>query len=156
MWKGWRRGGGCCSTTWTSWCTCSTPSCASFTSSSGCGATPRCSPGARATTGRKDDLHADGSGGGGGGARGRDPARGAVLRAEQGAVPELRLPDHPDRSLRGVLLSGRAGGRARRGPDGGTVVFAPVARPAPRVSGTQADHLVRLTVGLPTNQRHQR
>src|SRR5207244_115356 len=81
----------------------------------------------------------------------RDAARRAVLRPEQSAVPELRLPDHPDRSLRGVLLSGRAGGRARRGPDGGTVVFAPVARPAPRVSGTQADHLVRLTVGLPTN-----
>src|SRR2546430_3658505 len=80
---------------------------------------PRCSPGARATTGRKDDPHAtDGSGGGGGGARGRDAARGAVLRPEQSAVPELRLPDHPDRSLRGVLLSGRAGGRARRGPDG--------------------------------------
>src|SRR5947207_217041 len=45
------KGGGCCSTTWTSWCTCSTLSCGSFTSSSACGATPRCSPGARATTG---------------------------------------------------------------------------------------------------------
>src|SRR5256884_1348816 len=122
--------------------TCALPICGSFTSSSGCGAMPRCSPGARATTGRKDDPHAtDGSGGGGGGARGRDAARRAVLRPEQSAVPELRLPDHPDRSLRGVLLSGRAGGRARRGPDGGTGGFAPVARPAPPVSGTQAEHL---------------
>src|SRR5438105_8740304 len=54
MWKGWRRGAGSCSTMWTSWCTCSTPSCASFTSSSGCGAMPRSSPRAIPRAARKD------------------------------------------------------------------------------------------------------
>src|SRR6266576_6799162 len=99
MSKGWHRGVGCCSTMWISSYTSFTRSCASFTSSSGCGATLLSSP--RALTEARNDSC--------GGVYGvpracGTPAGCAVLRPEQGAVQELPLPIDSDRTLRHLLL----------------------------------------------------
>src|SRR6266545_7404829 len=162
MSRGCRRGGGCCWTTWTSWCTSFIPNCANSTSWSASGATRRCwrpSPG-EARAGRKDDFHApyamDRRYRRSARAVRRGAARGTVFRPEQGAVPDLRLPHHSDGTLRDLLLSRRTRGRARRGADGGAVVRPAVAHPAPPVPGSEADHPVRVAVRLPADEHHRR
>src|SRR6266704_1642329 len=75
----------------------------------------------------------------------RGVAGSAVLRKEQSPVPGLRFQDHPDRALRGLLLSGRADGGLGRRAYGRAVVRPPVPHPAPPVPGPEADHLVRLS-----------
>src|SRR6266480_4789402 len=142
-------------TTWISWCTSFIRNCGSSTSSSACGAMPPCWRRAPRTAARKDDGHAtDRRDRGGARAIGRSAARSAV-RAEQGPVPSLRFPDHPNRALRALLLSGRAQGGVGRRADGRAVVCPPVPHPAPPVPGPEADHLVRVLIGLPADE-HQR
>src|SRR5467141_1607257 len=102
MWKGWRRAAGYCWTMWISWCTSFTRSCGSFISSSGCGATLLSSPRATAEETRRDSV---GDVFGVLGAHGT-AARCAILRSEQGAVPQLQVPIDSDRTLRHLLLPG--------------------------------------------------
>src|SRR2546425_3323275 len=153
--RGCRRGGGCCSTTWISWYTCSTRSSGRFISSNGFGATPPWSPSATRDhkDGRDDADPPSVVAGGGAAARRRGFPPGAVLRPEQGPVPHLRLQGHPDRALRGVLLRARARGGARRGAHGRARLCAAVAGAAPRVPGSQGDHPVRVALRFPADQR---
>src|SRR5437667_2736908 len=136
MWKDWGRAGGCCSTTWISSSTCSILNCESSTSWSDSGETPRCSRQAPWGVARNHEPDAmDRGNGGGAGARLRAARRGAVLRAEQGPIPHLRFSHHPDGALRHLLLPGRAGGRARRGPHCRALVRTPLARAPPEFQG---------------------
>src|SRR5439155_1982074 len=157
MSRAWRRGGGCCWTTWISWCTCFIRSCGTSTSSSGYGATPRSSRRAMlARRARKDRAYATAGGAAGADDGGGGSPRGAVLRAEQGPIPRLRLQNHPDRAFRGLLLPPGARRRARRRPHGRARLRSPVADPAPPVPGPQTDHPLRLTIGLPADERRGR
>src|SRR6184192_4918209 len=116
---------------------------------------PRCSRRAHPRADRKDDGHeTHGRDRGGARAVRRGAARGAVLRAEQGAVPVLRLPHHPDRALRSLLLSGRAGGGTRRGAHRRALVRPAIAGAASPVPGPEAHHFLRVAVRLPADQHH--
>src|SRR6266704_2060963 len=157
MSRGSHRVDGCCWTTWTSWYTSFIRNCGSSTSSNVCGVMRPCSRRAHRTAGRKDEPHATHwRDRGGARAVRRGAARGAILRAEQSAVPGLRVPDHPDRALRDLLLSRRTNGGLGRRAYGRAVVRPPVAHPAPPVPGPEADHFVRVAVRLPADQHDQR
>src|SRR6187402_2037796 len=55
-----------------------------------------------------------------------DQRRRAILRAQQGAAPALRLQGADERAFRGLLLPGRGSGRSPRDAHGRALVFAAV------------------------------
>jgi hypothetical protein len=72
---------------------------------------------------------------------------------QQGAVPRVRLPDHPHGKLRRLLLPAGARGGAGRGAHDRAVVRAAVAHAAARVPRAQAAHRVRVAHRLPADER---